>query len=151
MAAGPGCLSAGGDPVGAGLAVDFSTAISSASCSKSSFGWLCIPETDINYPVMHTPDNPEKYLRRNFQGEYSESGVPFLDSRCVLDSDNLIITVTILASCLKSSFSFCRDSSSRPIINPQTSRTASDSKARITNLILRFIYSYLKKLAALRR
>ena len=54
-------------------------------------GWLCIPETDINYPVMHTPDDPEKYLRRNFQGEYSESGVPFLDSRCVLDSDNLII------------------------------------------------------------
>jgi len=54
-------------------------------------GWLCIPETDINYPVMHTPDNPEKYLRRNFQGEYSESGVPFLDSRCALDSDNLII------------------------------------------------------------
>ena len=54
-------------------------------------GWLCIPETDINYPVMHTPDDPEKYLRRNFQGEYSESGVPFLDFRCSLDSDNLII------------------------------------------------------------
>ena len=54
-------------------------------------GWLCIPETDINYPVMHTPDNPEKYLRRNFQGEYSESGVPFLDFRCSLDSGNLII------------------------------------------------------------
>ena len=54
-------------------------------------GWLCIPETDINYPVMHTPDDAEKYLRRNFQGEYSESGVPFLDFRCSLDSDNLII------------------------------------------------------------
>lgn len=54
-------------------------------------GWLCIPETDINYPVMHTPNDPEKYLRRNFQGEYSESGVPFLDFRCSLDSGNLII------------------------------------------------------------
>ncbi len=54
-------------------------------------GWLCIPDTDINYPVMHTPDEPERYLRRNFQGEYSESGVPFLDFRCSLDSDNLII------------------------------------------------------------
>lgn len=54
-------------------------------------GWLCIPDTDINYPVVHTPDDPEKYLRRNFQGEYSESGVPFLDFRCSLDSDNLII------------------------------------------------------------
>ena len=54
-------------------------------------GWLCIPGTDINYPVMHTPDDPERYLRRNFHGEYSESGVPFLDFRCSLDSDNLII------------------------------------------------------------
>lgn len=54
-------------------------------------GWLCIPGTDINYPVMHTPDDPERYLRRNFYGEYSESGVPFLDFRCALDSDNLII------------------------------------------------------------
>ena len=54
-------------------------------------GWLCIPDTDINYPVVHTPGDPEKYLRRNFQGEYSESGVPFLDFRCSLDSDNLII------------------------------------------------------------
>lgn len=54
-------------------------------------GWLCIPGTDINYPVMHTPDDPERYLRRNFHGEYSESGVPFLDFRCALDSDNLIV------------------------------------------------------------
>ncbi len=54
-------------------------------------GWLCIPNTDINYPVMHTPDDPERYLRRNFHGEYSESGVPFLDFRCSLDSDNLTI------------------------------------------------------------
>ena len=40
---------------------------------------------------MHTPDDPERYLRHNFHGEYSESGVPFLDFRCTLDSDNLIV------------------------------------------------------------
>lgn len=54
-------------------------------------GWLCIPDTAINYPVMHTPENPQKYLRRNFYGEYSQSGVPFLDYRCDLESDNLIL------------------------------------------------------------
>ena len=54
-------------------------------------GWLCIPDTAINYPVMHTPENPQKYLRRNFYGEYSQSGVPFLDYRCDLQSDNLIL------------------------------------------------------------
>lgn len=54
-------------------------------------GWLSIPDTAVDYPVMHTPDSPQKYLRRNFYGEYSASGVPFLDSRCSLDGDNLIV------------------------------------------------------------
>lgn len=54
-------------------------------------GWLCIPGTEINYPVMHTPSDPQKYLHRDFDGEYSASGVPFLDHRCGTDSDNLII------------------------------------------------------------
>ena len=40
---------------------------------------------------MYTPENPEKYLRRNFYGEYSQSGVPFLDWRCGLQSDHLIV------------------------------------------------------------
>lgn len=54
-------------------------------------GWLSIPDTAVDYPVMHTPENPQKYLRRSFYGEYSVSGVPFLDSRCSLGGDNLII------------------------------------------------------------
>lgn len=54
-------------------------------------GWLCIPGTQVNYPVMHTPDHPEKYLRRNFSGQAGQSGTPFLDARCSLDSTNLII------------------------------------------------------------
>ena len=45
----------------------------------------------LSYPVMHTPDNPQKYLRRSFYGEYSQSGVPFLDWRCDLQSDHLIV------------------------------------------------------------
>lgn len=40
---------------------------------------------------MHTPDNPQMYLNRNFYCEYSFSGVPFLDGRCSADSTNLII------------------------------------------------------------
>lgn len=40
---------------------------------------------------MHTPSDPQKYLRRNFYGKYSQSGVPFLDGRCDLQSSNLII------------------------------------------------------------
>lgn len=54
-------------------------------------GWLSIDGTNISYPVMYTPSNPQKYLRRNFYGKYSQSGVPFLDGRCDLQSTNLII------------------------------------------------------------
>ena len=54
-------------------------------------GWLSIDGTNISYPVMYTPSDPQKYLRRNFYGRYSQSGVPFLDGRCNLQSTNLII------------------------------------------------------------
>ena len=59
--------------------------------NSECFGWISIAGTNINYPVMHTPDNSQKYLNKNFYGEYSLSGVPFLDSRCSADSTNLII------------------------------------------------------------
>ena len=54
-------------------------------------GWLSIYGTTIDYPVMHTPNNPEKYLNLNFYGDYSVSGVPFLDAECKLNGDNMII------------------------------------------------------------
>lgn len=54
-------------------------------------GWLSIDGTNISYPVMYTPSEPQKYLRHNFYGQYSQSGVPFLDGRCDLKSTNLII------------------------------------------------------------
>lgn len=61
------------------------------SMNSECFGWISIAGTNINYPIMHTPSNPQKYLNKNFYGEYSYSGTPFLDSRCSADSTNLII------------------------------------------------------------
>ena len=61
------------------------------SMNFECFGWISISGTNINYPVMHTPSNPQKYLNKNFYGEYSYSGTPFLDARCSADSTNLII------------------------------------------------------------
>lgn len=46
------------------------------------FGWLTIEAVGIDYPVVHTPDDPEHYLRRAFDGSYSGSGVPFVDGKC---------------------------------------------------------------------
>lgn len=61
------------------------------SMNSECFGWISIAGTNINYPVMHTPSNPQKYLNKNFYGEYSYSGTPFFDARCSADSTNLII------------------------------------------------------------
>lgn len=54
-------------------------------------GWIYIEDTRVNYPVMHTPTNPEKYLRLNFYGEYSVSGVPFVDGNFALSDMHMIM------------------------------------------------------------
>lgn len=56
-------------------------------------GWINIEGTNINYPVMYTPNEPEYYLKRNFDKEYSISGVLFVDGKCSINprSDNLLI------------------------------------------------------------
>lgn len=59
--------------------------------NSDCIGWICIDGTNINYPLMHTPNNPQKYLRKNFDGGYSQSGVPFLDARCSVESGTMII------------------------------------------------------------
>ena len=61
------------------------------AANTDCIGWLSIDGTNISYPVMHTPNDPQKYLRRSFYGQYSQSGVPFLDSRCSMNGSNLII------------------------------------------------------------
>lgn len=58
--------------------------------NSECIGWICIEGTAVNYPVMHTPNDPQKYLRKDFYGKNSVSGVPFLDYRCTLDT-NLIV------------------------------------------------------------
>ena len=56
-------------------------------------GWIKIEGTKVDYPVMHTPEDPEKYLHLNFDEKYSFGGLPFIDANCSLfpENDNLII------------------------------------------------------------
>ena len=45
-------------------------------------GWVEVEGTKIDYPVMQTKDegeDPEFYLHRDFDKEYSDSGTPFMD------------------------------------------------------------------------
>lgn len=54
-------------------------------------GWLHVENTNIDYPVMFTPDDPEYYLRRAFDRTASQSGTPFISENCTIDSDFFII------------------------------------------------------------
>lgn len=56
-------------------------------------GYVKIEGTKLDYPVMYTPDDEEKYLRTSFEGNPSIAGVPFIDADCSVDprSDNLLI------------------------------------------------------------
>ncbi len=54
-------------------------------------GWLEIRDTEFSYPVMQTKNDPEYYLHRDERGNYSFYGTPFLDARCTMESDNLIV------------------------------------------------------------
>lgn len=55
-------------------------------------GWLEIPGTAINYPMVYYTDN-DFYLRRTFLGNYSIAGSIFLDARTGSDfsADHIII------------------------------------------------------------
>lgn len=59
-------------------------------------GWLKIDDTNVDYPVMYTPDDNERgehYIHLDFEEKYSAAGLPFIDKNCdlVLPTDNIII------------------------------------------------------------
>lgn len=59
--------------------------------NEDMFGWLSIDGTSFNYPVMHTPEDEEYYLRRGFDRKSSRSGVPFMDADCETGCGNYLI------------------------------------------------------------
>ena len=56
-------------------------------------GWIRVPDTKINYPVMQTPTMPDYYLYTSFQKEYSRHGAIYVEEACDVNepSDNVII------------------------------------------------------------
>lgn len=55
-------------------------------------GWVSIPGTQIDYPVMQTKDNPDFYLKHAFDKSYSSYGVPYVQENCDIGiSDNLVL------------------------------------------------------------
>lgn len=56
-------------------------------------GWIKIPGTDINYPVMQTPDEPNFYLDHNFEKESSKHGAIYARETCDINRPSANITL----------------------------------------------------------
>ena len=56
-------------------------------------GWLKIPGTNINYPVLQTPEDPDFYLKRDFYKESSRHGSIFASELADVErpSDNITL------------------------------------------------------------
>ena len=56
-------------------------------------GWIQIEGTNIDYPVMQTPANPNYYLHHDFEKNYTDYGCPFAQVNCDVQapSDNVIL------------------------------------------------------------
>lgn len=61
--------------------------------NNDTVGWITIPDTKIDYPVMQTPENPDYYLKRNFYKMWSDWGAIYAREACDINrpSDNITL------------------------------------------------------------
>ncbi len=50
--------------------------------NPETVGWLSIPGTEINYPVVQRAEDNDYYLNHSFEGEDDSNGALFVDYRC---------------------------------------------------------------------
>jgi sortase B len=55
--------------------------------NADTVGWIILPDTKINYPIVKSKDNTE-YLTTTFEGQTANSGAIFLDMYCESDFSN---------------------------------------------------------------
>ena len=56
-------------------------------------GWITVPGTKIDYPVLQKPEKEDYYLRRDFYGEKASAGSIYVEESCDVytPSDNVTI------------------------------------------------------------
>ena len=59
--------------------------------NQDFIGWISIDGTNINYPVMQTPTNPDYYLKHAFDKSWSDYGVPYIEESCIMGISNNIV------------------------------------------------------------
>lgn len=56
-------------------------------------GWVYIEDTNINYPVVQSKDDPDFYLKHDFNKKKSDYGCPYVQANCDVNepSDNIML------------------------------------------------------------
>lgn len=73
------------------MGIDMEKVASHHAANPDVIGWVRIPDTVINYPIVQTTNN-DFYVHHNWQGAPSFAGAIFADWRCTLDdSDNALV------------------------------------------------------------
>lgn len=56
-------------------------------------GWITVPDTKIDYPVMQSPNKTDYYLNHNFYGKYSSFGCIYARESCDVFTpcDNIVL------------------------------------------------------------
>lgn len=56
-------------------------------------GWLTVPGTNVDYPVMQTNNSPDYYLRKSFYKKYSNLGTPYVEEGCDVEAPSDMLTI----------------------------------------------------------
>ncbi len=56
--------------------------------NADTVGWLTIPGTEIDYPVMQTPEDENYYLYRDFYGNENQNGSLLVSAGCDIGNEN---------------------------------------------------------------
>lgn len=61
------------------------------SKAKHLTGWIYIPDTNINFPLLYHPGDTQYYLRRDYEGKYNNGGSIFLNKSTDINAKNVFI------------------------------------------------------------
>lgn len=60
--------------------------------NKDAAGWLVVENTVVSYPLVQaSPKNKDWYLHHNFWNQKDVAGCPFIDDRCTVSSQHVLV------------------------------------------------------------
>lgn len=61
--------------------------------NPETYGWITVPNTRIDEVVMFSPERPDYYLYKKFEGWFSAGGTAYIDEVCAVDPETQVIQI----------------------------------------------------------